>query len=135
MTQDPPVAAAEAQRLQCRAMLLDEVVYHARWHAEQSRHALTQHAHARAALVMEELHTQLLALPADHADWKRYAQEWAGMRELEGLACGEAQRALLRGYGFDVPTVGGAGDFLQALLGRLATARTRPVQRSPERLQ
>jgi len=120
MTQDPPVAAAEAQRLQCRAMLLDEVVYHARWHAEQSRHALTQHAHARAALVMEELHTQLLALPADHA---------------EGLACGEAQRALLRGYGFDVPTVGGAGDFLQALLGRLATARTRPVQRSPERLQ
>lgn len=116
-------------------MLLDEVDYHAFWHAEQAGRTGGDAAHARAALLMRQLHTQLQALPVDHPEWQRYAQAWFAMHELDGLALGEAQRALLRGYGYDAPASAAAPAFLQALLARLDAARDHPVLGVPGRTQ
>ena len=114
---------ATADRLRYRAMLLDEIAYHDSWHSAQARRLGGDAAHARAALLMRRLHAQLQAWPADHPDWESYAQAWITMHELDGLALGESQRALLRSYGYDAPASDAAHAFLQVLLVRLSAAR------------
>ena len=118
-------------------MLLDEVQYHAQWRAEGAGTAPPPHAQRcrRSAEALQRLHASLSALPPQDPRWQRYAATWGRMRDSDGLALGEAQREVLRGYGYASAANGQAAQFLEVLLAALGAARGVRLHGPPPRVQ
>ena len=105
-----------------RAMLIDEVIYHADWHAAQATRAEGADRHLYAAATMRSVEQRMAELPLQDPLWLRYAFLWGEAGDESGRRLGELQRQLLRSYGYSPSVPEDPADFLRTLVEALQSA-------------